>query len=228
MPLLEKSADEYYDYEWPYGSYITIHVNNPSFQYTSTMNIYVNNLPVNSQSTIYISPIKALPLVTTTMDSAKVTINGKSIDFSNFTLSSGEYFEYIDSTDCRFFTKTQNGTVQCNLSSDELILKNGENTITVEYSMDVNYSAKPRVKFTAFGYSKTIISRGDDANNIGLIVGLTILCVVLVGGIVVGILIFKGVIKVDFKGIWNKITNKLSSKTKDKIDSETPQSTSLV
>ncbi|KAH0795410.1 hypothetical protein GPJ56_000623 [Histomonas meleagridis] len=176
IPLIERDAERFDDFEWPYKSASlnrNVYIIGSDFKHIGTMNIYMNNVPANSSCTVYISPIKALPIVTTYLKNAKVEVNGKQIEFYNMSLSSGEYLEFTNVSDCRYFGNRKSGDIQFNAPNKELSLKKGTNNITVEYELEMSTDANPRVKFTVFEYGDVVVWR-----NPGVYAGIAVCAVI--------------------------------------------------
>jgi len=102
--LIEPEGQRVEDYSWPYGgNAYAIYRELVHWNAISRFTFWLNDLPSNGAARVYVSPIKALPLVKTKLANPSVTIDGKSITFP-VELESGCYIEYNSASDCKLYS----------------------------------------------------------------------------------------------------------------------------
>ena len=171
--LIEPEGERFADYSWPYhrpeaewdnawpesgglephwviGCY-GIYRERVNYGQVESLNLWYNNLPPGQDVTTYLSPIKALPLVSTKLVNPKVTIGGKRITFP-VEIESGCYLEFNSPDDCKLYNPQGVLIREVKPEGDVPILGAGENRVSFETSTANGVSPRARV---------TIISEGQ-------------------------------------------------------------------
>lgn len=124
--LIEPEAERFRNYVWPFnrpklewdkeedsadraaqhwvaGQY-GIYRESVSYGQVGSLSIWYNNLPPGKTVKTYISPVKALPLVTQKLVNPSITIGGKTLRFA-IEMESGSYLEFNSTDDCKVYDK---------------------------------------------------------------------------------------------------------------------------
>jgi hypothetical protein len=102
--LIEPEGERVEDYIWPYsGNAYAIYRELVHWNAISRLSLWLNNLPANGAANVYVSPIKALPLIKTKLVNPSITINGRTITFP-VELESGCYIEYNWPSGCALYS----------------------------------------------------------------------------------------------------------------------------
>lgn len=102
LELIEPEAARYADYSWPYGDIYSIYRENVHFSQVEALGLWYNNLPPGKKATCFLSPIKALPLVSNKLVNPTIRIGGAPITFP-VEMASGAYLEFLSAADCRLY-----------------------------------------------------------------------------------------------------------------------------
>ncbi len=102
IPLRERDAARYRDYEWPYFSLGGIYMTAVNRSHIDQVNLYLNNLPPHDTATVYLSPIKALCTSRVPLANPTLAVNGQTLTLPT-TLHSGDYVELTSRDDCRVY-----------------------------------------------------------------------------------------------------------------------------
>ena len=100
--VIEPEGQRHANYKWPYGSIYSTYRETVRYNAIERLGIWYNNLPPGKQATCYISPVKAIPLVSGKLINPTVTIGGRTITFP-VEYGSGSYLELNGPTDCKLF-----------------------------------------------------------------------------------------------------------------------------
>jgi hypothetical protein len=93
LPLCERDAEHYGDYQWPYGGHYCVYRSALMRQHVTGLNLYFNNLPARQEVACDLSPIKALRTVKAALSNPALEIGGRRLLFP-VTLASGDYLEF--------------------------------------------------------------------------------------------------------------------------------------
>lgn len=100
--LRERDAERWDDYTWPYGGQHNVYRTFLDLQHVSELNLYLNNLPPGQTTTVYLSPIVALPTTSVALVRPTITINHQTLTLPA-TLSSGHFAEVDPSGEMRVY-----------------------------------------------------------------------------------------------------------------------------
>jgi hypothetical protein len=100
--LIEPEGERHADYQWPYGGIYAIYRESVHYGQVETLGLWFNHLPPGKPVACYLSPIKALPLVSATLVNPAVTIGGQTVTFP-VEIPSGHYLELTAADDCKLY-----------------------------------------------------------------------------------------------------------------------------
>ena len=149
--LIEMEGARIEQYAWPYGGSYAVYRELVDYAQVEKVSLWYNNLPPAKTVTAYLSPIKALPLVTCKLTNPAVTIAGKTITLP-VTIESGQYVEFRSMTDCKLYG--QKGE----LIAD--IIPQGEAPVLLAGDNAVEFNCMAPEKVSARAYV-TVIGRGE-------------------------------------------------------------------
>jgi len=149
--LIEPEGDRYSHYTWPYGSPYSIYRESLNYSQVERLNLWLNNLRPHEKTACYLSPIKALPLMSIALRNPSIVLNGNRIVFP-VEMKSGSYLEFLSPTDCKLYGP-QGKLIRAVTPSGEVpSLQPGANRVT----FDCDHSAGPSPRAQV-----TIITRGE-------------------------------------------------------------------
>ena len=152
--LSKPEGERYADYQWPYGDIYSIYRNSVQFDSVDTLGLWYNNLPPGSPVTCYLSPIKALPLVSAKLINPMLKIGGHTITFP-VEIPSGHYLELSSAKDCRLHGP--NGEMirrvmpQGPRRRTLPVLKHGENKVVFQAQTLPGLSLRAKVTIATWG-----------------------------------------------------------------------------
>ena len=117
-----------------------------------SLRLWYNNLPAGKDVTTYISPVKALPLVSGKLVNPAVVVNGQKIVFP-VTLESGQYLEFRSMDDCKVFDAEGKLAAQ-GIRPIGPVPVAARGTNQVQFQCDDNGGSRPRANVT-------VITKGD-------------------------------------------------------------------
>ncbi len=151
--LIEPEAERFEDYRWPYyrpklewdkevesadaapphwvAGHYGIYRESPSYGAIQLLNVWYNNLPPGKTVTTYVSPIKALPLVSEKLVNPSIAIDGKKLTFP-CEIESGAYLEFISMADCKLYNKEGVVVADVKPVGDAPVIDHGEHTVSFE------------------------------------------------------------------------------------------------
>lgn len=100
--LIEPEGARHADYQWPYGGLYAIYRESPNFGAIESLSLWLNNLSPGKKASCYLSPIKALPLVSTKLIRPSITVGGATLVFP-VEIESGQYLEFNSPADCKLY-----------------------------------------------------------------------------------------------------------------------------
>ena len=177
--LIEPEGERFADYSWPYdrpeaewnnawpesggqqphwilGCY-GIYRERVNYGQVESVNVWYNNLPPGKTVTTYLSPIKALPLVSGKLVNPTVTIGGKTITFP-VEIESGCYLEFNSMADCKLYNPQGALIREVKPEGDAPVLGAGENTVT--FAATTAAGASPRARVTIISQGEPLMGNG--------------------------------------------------------------------
>jgi hypothetical protein len=101
--LVETESTRWSDYVWNDGKWLyNAYRETIDFGNVESFGLWMNNVPAGKEVRCRVSPVKALPMVSTTLKNPAVTIGGKTLVFP-VEMTSGSYIEYNSPTDCKLY-----------------------------------------------------------------------------------------------------------------------------
>jgi len=146
--LVEIESSAISDYMWPDDSHFYVY---DSYRHTvdfsaiESLQLWYNNLPEGKEVKTIIGPVKALPLVSTTIKNPSITVGGKKIVFP-VTMESGMYLEFRSADDCKLYGSKGELIQEIHLTADIPELQTGNNE--VQFSCEGPHDINPRVQVT--------------------------------------------------------------------------------
>ncbi|MBU2904092.1 hypothetical protein KO529_04790 [Arenibacter algicola] len=158
--LIEIESSEFSKYIWPLpsysnpGSYVyNTYRNVVSFNKIDKLQIWYNNLPIGIKVNVMIGPIKAIPLVSTTIRNPSITIGGEQIVFP-VSMESGMYLEYKSAKDCKLYGP-KGEFLRDVVPIGSVLLKSGKNKVS--FNCDGPKEVNPRVQVTCISEGKPLV-----------------------------------------------------------------------
>jgi len=171
--LIEPEGERFADYSWPYnrpeaewnntpvetegqkphwiwGAYY-IYRESVDFRQVESLSVWYNNLPPGKTVKTYISPIKALPLVSGKLVNPTISIGGRTLSFPT-EIESGCYLEYNSMTDCKLYNAKGAPIRDVKPQGEVPILDHGDNTVVFNAGGPAGINPRARV---------TLISEGE-------------------------------------------------------------------
>jgi len=100
--LIEPEGERHSLYSWGYGDAYSIYRESVNYSYIDSISLWYNNVPKGGTVINYLSPVKALPLMTQKLGNPSITVGNKTIKFPA-ELESGSYIEFHSMSDCRLY-----------------------------------------------------------------------------------------------------------------------------
>ena len=149
--LIEPEGEAYARYRWPYGGSYSIYRERVEYSQLETLGLWYNEIPVQKETACCIGPIKALPLVPTTLVKPTINVGGQSVVF-DVEIETGCYLEFQSSDDCRLYG--QQGEFIRNVSVQGTIplLAAGENELA--FRVQTPPLVSPRARITVISRSR--------------------------------------------------------------------------
>jgi hypothetical protein len=154
--LVEIESSEFTNYVWP-GSNIFSNSNvkdlfvyrsylhSLQFDKIDKLQLWYNNIPENKQVNCLIGPIKALPMVPTSIENPSITINKETIVFP-VKMESGMYIEFNSVSDCKLYSSKGEFIKDIPIQENIPILQQGSNNIS--FVCNGSKEINPRMQVT--------------------------------------------------------------------------------
>jgi len=159
--LVEIESSEFSNYVWPapyssasfyvYDSYR----HEVAFDKIDKLQIWYNNLPSGKRVETLIGPVKALPIVSSTIVNPSIMIGTEKIVFP-VSMESGMYLEFKSATDCKLYGPKGEFIKEVQVLGKIPILRTGENQIS--FGAEPNSEVKPRVQLTIITEGKPLLN----------------------------------------------------------------------
>jgi hypothetical protein len=159
--LVEIESSEFSNYVWPapYSSasfYVyDTYRHEVAFDIIDKLQLWYNNLPAGKKVETLIGPVKALPIVSTTIVNPSIMIGNEKIIFS-VSMDSGMYLEFKSATDCKLYGPKGEFLEEVQIQGKIPTLRSGENQIT--FGAEPNSGVKPRVQLTIITEGKPLLN----------------------------------------------------------------------
>lgn len=159
--LVEIESSEFSNYVWPapyssasfyvYDSYR----HEVAFDKVDKLQIWYNNLPAGKKVETLIGPVKALPIVSTTIVNPSIMVGNEKIIFP-VSMESGMYLEFNSKTDCKLYGPKGEFIKDVEVQGEIPTLRAGENKLS--FGAELNSGVKPRVQLTIITEGKPLLN----------------------------------------------------------------------
>jgi hypothetical protein len=153
--LIEPEGERYENYGWPYEGGYAIYRESVDYRAVASLGLWYNNLPAGKPVTCCLSPVKALPLITTKLRNPAVTIGGKTIVFPT-AIETGCYLEFRSMDDCKLYGRDGALLAEVQPQGETPELAAGDNDVS--FNCDAPGPGVPVPNLRAY---VTVISRGE-------------------------------------------------------------------
>ncbi len=148
--LIEPEGERHAQYAWPYGGIYSIYRESVAYGQVASLGLWYNNLPPGKRAACYLSPIQALPLVSTKLVRPAVSIAGQRIVFP-VEIESGCYLECNSADDCQLYGP-QGQLLRAVVPEGEIpSLEPGANDVRFECGPSAEVSPRANVTVISFG-----------------------------------------------------------------------------
>jgi hypothetical protein len=152
--LVESESTRWYDYKWDEDKWWgNIYIQNMDFAKIETFSLSMNNIPAGKDVKCLVSPIKALPMVKTTLRNPSITIGGKKIVFP-VEMTSGSYIEYFSQDDCKLYGPDGALISIVKPQGSAPVIVPGKNKVTFSCTGQAGFT--PRANVTIIGYGEPL------------------------------------------------------------------------
>lgn len=101
--FVEPESERFEEFSWPYGRCAySQYRDRLGFSHVEWLHLWLNNIGVGQKVTCYLSPVKALPLISSKISRPAIMVGGKTIVFP-VEIESGSYLEFNGPDDCRLY-----------------------------------------------------------------------------------------------------------------------------
>lgn len=157
IELIETESTRYDEYIWQrgeggFGGYY-VYREAIQFKTVETLSIWFNNLPANKNVTCFISPVKAMPMVSAKLVNPSVIINGGRLMFPA-EMESGSYLEFYSSSDCKLYGPNGELLADIRLAGEIPDVPSGANEI--QFSVDNGSDTNVRANVTVITYGDVL------------------------------------------------------------------------
>ncbi|MFA6471644.1 MAG: hypothetical protein WCU00_06340 [Candidatus Latescibacterota bacterium] len=152
--LVETESSRWDDYSWNDGKGgYNIYRETIDFGKVESFGLWMNNVPAGKDVRCIVSPIKALPMVKTTLRNPSVIIGGKKIVFP-VEMTSGSYIEYFSQDDCKLYGPNGEFISSVKPQGSAPVLVPGKNKVTFSCTGQAGFI--PRANVTVIGYGEPL------------------------------------------------------------------------
>ena len=146
MPMRERDAHRFYDYEWPYRAamYSVFH-RVLNMANVSAVHYYLNEIPAGGQTAVEVTDVTLVPQRKLETTRQTIQVNGRSLTLP-FALTSGEFAELEDGVWTRY--TTQGDPLERRRTGDAVELTAGANEIV--YGGETADGTRPCAELTVF------------------------------------------------------------------------------
>jgi len=148
--LIEPEGERYADYQWPYGNFYSIYRGTVQFSQVETLGLWYNHLSPGKPVTCYLSPIKALPLVSAKLLNPTLSIAGQNVTFP-VEIPSGHYLELSSAKDCNLYGPNGELVRRVEPQGEIPVLQSGENTVSFRSQTLPGLSLRAKVTIITAG-----------------------------------------------------------------------------
>ena len=152
--LIETESTRWSDYRWSDGKWLyNVYRERIHFDNVESLSIWYNNLPPNKEIQCYLSPVKALPMVSSKFKNPSITVNGKTIVFP-VEMESGSYIEFYSNKNCILYGPKGEIIKKFKPKGSIPDLLNGSNEIS--FSCETDSGLNPRTQITVIVHGEPL------------------------------------------------------------------------
>ncbi len=131
--LVEIESSAFSDYIWPDSGFYVYDSYRHTIQYSQVdkIQIWYNNLPAGKTVQCHLSAIRALPLVSTTIENPSITVAGRKVIFKT-KMESGMVLEFYSAEDCKLYGPKGELIQDVKIEGDIPFLQAGENLLSFD------------------------------------------------------------------------------------------------
>ncbi|MGQ9729760.1 MAG: hypothetical protein ACUVX8_00675 [Candidatus Zipacnadales bacterium] len=148
--LVESEGERHALYGWPYSGAYAIYRELVNLNHVHTFSVWVNNLPPNDSITCYLSPVKGIPVLETTLRNPSVSLGGVKVTFP-IEMPTGSCLEFRSMTDCKLYGKQGELLTEVVPQGAQPSLLKGENMLSFSCEHDEGVDPRARVTVIATG-----------------------------------------------------------------------------
>jgi hypothetical protein len=155
--LVEIESSEFTNYIWPNSDFYVYdsYRHTIDFKNINKFQFWYNNLPKGKKVKCAIGKVKALELVSNTIENPSVSINGEKVVFP-VSMQSGMYLEFWPPDNCKLFSKKGKLLQEVSIEGKIPELKHGDNEIY--FDCNVLKPQNPRLQITVINQGNSIIN----------------------------------------------------------------------
>ena len=148
--LIETESTRWSDYTWNDGKGLyNVYRELIDFEHIESLGMWFNDVVPGEEVRCFISPVKALPMVSNTIKNPSVTIDGQTIFFP-VTMKSGDYLEFFSQSDCKLYGPKGELIAEVTPVGDPPVVTAGSNSIS--FTCDEKTGFSTRANVTVIGY----------------------------------------------------------------------------
>jgi len=149
--LIEPDGERYEDCDWPYGTHYSIYRGAVDYENVGGLSLWYNDLPPGEPVECHISPIKAVPLLETTLVNPTVAVGGATVRFP-VEMRSGSCLEFRSASDCKLYGPKGEVLAEVSPQGDAPELAPGENEVS--FTCESLPESSPRARVTVIRYGE--------------------------------------------------------------------------
>jgi hypothetical protein len=150
VELIEPEGQRVDEYQWPYsGNAYAIYREGISYDKIESFSLWYNDISPGASVVNYLSPIRALPLVSHTLKKPVITIGYTDFSFDT-DIESGQYLEFDGRDQCILYGKSSEKIAEVNVEGAQPIAT-GIHNVTFSCDADAEINPRARVMLSTVG-----------------------------------------------------------------------------
>jgi hypothetical protein len=152
--LVESESFRWYNFNWNENRWFgNVFMGGIDFGKIESFGLWMNNVPPGEEVKCIVSPIKALPIVKTTIRNPSITIGGQKIVFP-VEITSGSYLEFYGPDNCKLYGPDGAFISTVKPQGSAPVLVPGNNKVTFSCTGQPGFT--PRANVTIIGYGEPL------------------------------------------------------------------------
>lgn len=143
--LIESEGERYENYSWPYGNGYAIYRETVDYRQIEKFSVWINNLPTNGTAKVYLSPVRATPLVKAKIRNPRLTVGDRTLVLP-VEMESGSYLEFNSPEDCKMLGPDGGFLQDIKIAGTAPAMAAGANQL--RFGCDSAPGVNPRVRIT--------------------------------------------------------------------------------